>query len=281
MTSQTVVPSRLPPMSRPLLVVVLCLWVGACVPAEESNDRVLRFDPEKTVMGLIQDRGVLRVGVPDHCAFASTAGGGEPEGFVVELARLVADSLGVKAEFTVADSVELMTMVHVPADDPEAETDADLVFPLFPITERLVQRATMADPYWVGHSRKLVDRAGRVFTEGPDVWLLDAACRDGDVAIDGPESSTVGYGAVVRTGASTFATLVSQVVNEADAEGDWTKLYERWLADYFVEPASDKVPIMSVEDAAALWPADLGAPPAGQPLTVWRTRAGPARNDQG
>jgi len=268
-------------MSRAPAVILLCLLLGACVPPEESNDRVPRYDPEKTIMGQIQARGVLRVGVPDHCPFATASEGGEPEGFVVDLARLVADSLGVEAEFAVADSVELMEMVRVPADDPAAETAADIVFPLFPITERMVQRATVADPYWVGHSRRLVTPGGAVRAEGPDVWLMDAACRDGGAVIEGPEDSTVGYGAVVRTGASTFATLVSQVVNEADAEGDWTRFYERWLADYFAEPSSDKVPILSVEDAAALWPEGSGTPPAGGPITVWRTRAGPAPADHG
>jgi hypothetical protein len=240
---------------------------GACVPAEESNDRVLRYDPEKTIMGQIQERGVLRVGVQEHCPFSQPSDGG-PEGFVVDLARLVADSLGVEAEFAVADSVDLMSMVHVPEDEPDAETELDIAFPMFPITQNLIERATFADPYWVGHSRQLVDSQGQIVAEGPDVWLLDAACSADGLMIDGPSDSTVGYGAVVRTGASTFATLVSQVTNEADVEGDWTRSYERWLADYFAEPESDKVPILSVEDAAALWPTGLGDPPVGSPLRV-------------
>jgi hypothetical protein len=50
---------------------------------------------------------------------------------------------------------------------------------------------------------------------------------------------------------------VSQVFNEADAEGDWSRSYDEWMADYFVDPDPAGVPIMSVEDAAALYPAEL------------------------
>jgi len=244
--------------TAPLAAAVLLL--GACVPAEESNDRIVRYDPEKTLMGQIQERGSLRVGIPEHCPFAVSSSTGEPEGFVVDLAHLVAESFGVEAEFVTADSTSLMGMVYVPPDDPGATTEADIVFPLFPITENLVQRATVADPYWTGHSRELIGPDGTVVAEGPDVLLMDRACEEEGLVIDGPERSTVGYGPVVRTGATAFANLVSQVINEADAEGDWSASYERWLAELFERPDPDKVPILSVEDAAALWPAGLGVP---------------------
>jgi hypothetical protein len=47
------------------------------------------------------------------------------------------------------------------------------------------------------------------------------------------------------------------VFNEADAEGDWSRFYEQWLAQYFVDPDPEDIPIMSVENAAALYPSDL------------------------
>ncbi|MGH2756395.1 MAG: hypothetical protein ACRDI3_01240, partial [Actinomycetota bacterium] len=61
-------------MSRPLVAVLLCLLLSGCVPPEESNDRVLRYDPEKTVMGQIQARGVLRVGLPEGTEPGAPAG---------------------------------------------------------------------------------------------------------------------------------------------------------------------------------------------------------------
>lgn len=257
------------PLTAALLASTIVVGAG-CVPPEESNDRVVRYDPEKTIMGEIQQRGALRVGVTEHCPF-SISSSGRPEGFVIDLAERIAESLGVEAEYTAASSVELLGMVDPTDDDPDAETAVDVAFPLVPVTEQLVQRRTVADPYWTGHSRLLVGSDGEVLAEGPDVGLLEEACSTPGAKIDGPSNSTAGYGAVVRTGATAFGNIVSQVTNESDAEGDWTESYERWLAQYFETPESDKVPILSVEDAAALWPARQGTPP---------TRV-VARSDQG
>ena len=248
-------------MPRALAILFCAAFLTACVPAEESNDRIVRYQPGKTIMGSIQEARVLRVGLPE-AAPPWALEGPEPEGFLVDLAELVAASLGVEAEYSIAPSVELMEMVHVTdeelADDDGvlelADAEVDIAFPLFPISERLVLRRTISDPYWVGHARELVVN-NETITTGPDVVLAIEASRTAGAVIDGPQHSTEGYGAVVRTGASTFATLVSQVFNEADAEGDWERFYDEWLSDLFAD-AEPPIPIMSVEDAAALFPAE-------------------------
>jgi ABC-type amino acid transport substrate-binding protein len=214
-------------------------------------------------MGEIQARGVLRIGIPsDHPPFAIVDDGLAPEGFVVDIGTLIAEALGVEPEFVPAPSAELLELVEVDEDgQPVSPDPADLVFPMIPITEELVQTHTFTDPYWVGHTRQLEGPAvatSEVVAEiDRDVELLPVAYELPDVRITGPQHSTEGYGAAVRTGAVTFAALASQVINEADAEGDWSAFYRRWLAAYFVDPAPDDVPIMSVEDAAALYPSEL------------------------
>jgi ABC-type amino acid transport substrate-binding protein len=216
-------------------------------------------------MGEIQTRGVLRIALPEEHPPLAILDEGEPKGFLVDLAELIAASLGVEAEYVSAPSEELLDMVHPDPDDPEATTEVDVAFPIVPITEELVTTRTMSDPYWVGHTRQLTDlEAGGSFERlfpapesGPDLELLPVAYEIPGLFIDGPEDSTEGYGAAVRTGAVTFGALVSQVINEADAEGDWSAFYERWLAKYFADPAPDDVPIMTVEEAAALYPAGL------------------------
>lgn len=245
------------PYRRSLALAALIVLLGACVPPEESNDEIKRYDPETSLMGQIQARGVMRIGIPsDHPPWAIVEGDlEEPEGFVVDMGTLAAEALGVTAELIPAPNDELLALVELDVDDPEAETAADLVFPMIPITEELVRSNTFTDPYWVGHTRALSD-GSREVASGPDVELLARAFGT-DLEIVGEQQSTEGYGAAVRTGASTFATIVSQVFNEADAEGDWSRFYERWVAEYFAEPAPEDVPIMTVEDAAALYPADL------------------------
>lgn len=248
-------------MLRRLLLVVCALGLlASCVPPEESNDRIKRYDPEANIMGQIQQRGVMRIGVPSDYPPFAVVEGSSIEGFVIGLGILAAEALGVEPEFIPAPNSELLDMVYVDPKHPETETEADMVFPMVPITEELVQEWTFTDPYWVGHRRQLEgpgdDDASANFP-AYDVELLKIAYRNPHLKVTGEQHSTEGYGAAVRTGAATFATLVSQVFNEADAEGDWTRLYNEWLAEYFAEPEPDNVPIMTVEDAAALYPTDL------------------------
>lgn len=241
------------------LVCALALLVS-CVPPEESNDRVKRYDPEQNIMGVIQERGEMRIGVPsDYPPFAIVEGA-DIEGFLVELGTLAAEALGVEPRFIPAPSRVLLDMVYVDPENPQGETDADMVFPMVPITEELVKEWTFTDPYWVGHRRELEGTGDEEEIHNfpsYDVELLKIAYRNRHLKIADEEHSTEGYGAAVRTGAATFATIVSQVFNEADAEGDWTRFYNEWLARYFAEPEPENVPIMTVEDAAALYPTAL------------------------
>ena len=246
------------------IAIVLCaLALASCVPPEESNDRIKRYDPEDSIMGEIQGRGVLRIGIPsDYPPFAIVEDGADPEGFVVDMATLIADALGVDTEFIAAPSDDLLPLVEVDKDgEPAASEPADIVFPMVPITETLVQSHTFTDPYWIGHTRDIEGppepESELLSSPAPDVELLKIAYENPGVKITGEQQSTEGYGAAVRTGAVTFATLASQVINEADAEGDWSSSYEKWLAGYFADPAPDDVPIMTVEEAAALYPAEL------------------------
>ena len=256
----------------PRLLAITCALVllGACVPPEESNDKIKRYDPEENVMGQIQARGVMRIGIPtDRPPFAIVEPGEEPQGFLVDLGTLAAEALGVEPEFVPAPNEDLLDLVYgwsVPPTGPTVvggapectgeTSEADLVFPLVPITEELITTYTFTDPFWVGHTRSLVANVAEV-GRGPDVELLGRAYEDPRLKVGGEEQSTEGYGAASRCGTTTFGAVMSQVINEADAEGDWTRSYETWLADLFVDPAPDEVPIMTVEDAAALYPTEF------------------------
>lgn len=250
-------------MLKRTIVLVCAALLASCVPAEESNDRIKRYDPEDSIMGEIQTRGVLRIGIPsDYPPFAIVDEGSEPEGFVVDLGVLAAESLGVEAEFQPYPNAELLPLIEDDPKECDRDTVVDLVFPMNPITEDLVQNYTVTDPYWVGHSRELEgppasSREVIGSFPAPDVELLKFAYENPGLRVTGEQQSTEGYGAASRCGTTTFGALVSQVINEADAEGDWSAFYEEWLAPYFADPAPEDVPIMSVEDAAALYPSEL------------------------
>ena len=255
-----------PPMLAKVLALACALaLLGACVPPEESNDKVKRYDPEENVMGQIQARGVMRIGIPSNRPpFAIVEAGEEPRGFLVDLGTLAAEALGVDPEFVPVLNEDLLDLVYGwssppgggPAECTGETSEADLVFPMVPITEDMISTYTFTDPFWVGHTRSLLEDGTEVET-GPDVELLALAYHHAALKVGGEQQSTEGYGAASRCGTTTFGSVLSQVINEADAEGDWTASYETWLADLFVDPAPDEVPIMTVEDAAALYPAEL------------------------
>jgi ABC-type amino acid transport substrate-binding protein len=98
--------------------------------------------------------------------------------------------------------------------------------------------------------------AGRVdAVTADDVFLeylrsrLEATAGGRAPEIVGDDLSTVGYGAVVSTGAADLAAIVERVLVEAESDGTWAQIYSRWVG----APA-DEPPELSAEEAAALFP---------------------------
>jgi ABC-type amino acid transport substrate-binding protein len=95
-------------------------------------------------------------------------------------------------------------------------------------------------------------RRGRVDAVTADDVFLDYLAATGGAPgaeIVGDELTTSAYGAAVATGATSFATIVEDVLADAIAEGDWADIYTRWVG---VEPGGP--PELTAEEAAALYP---------------------------
>jgi glutamate transport system substrate-binding protein len=134
--------------------LVLSLALPACMPENPDDDTIPSFVPD-TVMGEIQEAGVLRIAVEDDRAPWSSFHFVGPEstatmsrGFTVEMGRLIADSLGVDAAFAVATADEMIDRIEDGA--------VDVAFPLVPLTEARMRANSYSDPYWIGHQRILV-----------------------------------------------------------------------------------------------------------------------------
>ena len=158
--------------------IALVVALGACVPPEPEEDLIRDFDPETTVMGAIQEAGLLRVGVAPNPALYREDNG-EPEGLAATLALEVAEKLGVEADFTVSSNDALLEEIG------EGGT-FDLVFPTTPVVETLLRTVGVSDPYLIAHQRILV-------AEGSDVTGVEdldgEVCTVGDIetlaAVDG------------------------------------------------------------------------------------------------
>lgn len=95
-------------------------------------------------------------------------------------------------------------------------------------------------------------RRGRVdAVTADDLFLEYLLGRDGapEGKIVGDQLTTSAYGAAVATGASSFGTIVEDVLADAIADGRWARIYERWVG---IEPGAP--PELTAEEAAALFP---------------------------
>ena len=124
-------------------------------------------------MGRVQQRGVLRIGIPDdpRPPFSFTPPGRGPQGFVIDLAAEVAAALDVETEFLPLAPDQLLAVRTL-----EGQA-LDLSFPMVPTTEVYVtekcERETdgttvtdfcrhVSDPFYVGHQRLLVRRGSGI-----------------------------------------------------------------------------------------------------------------------
>jgi ABC-type amino acid transport substrate-binding protein len=170
--------------------IALALSSAGCVPAEDENDRVPKFDPEENIMGEIQREGVLRIGIESEMPPWSSTATGAASGFNVDLGQLVADSLGVDAEFVPAERTELPALV--------ADGDVDIAFPLIPTTEDLLIEHGLTDPYFVAHQRLLV-REGAGISEVEDLTSKDVCSLANDETSADLAQLNPGIGEVVAT----------------------------------------------------------------------------------
>lgn len=151
-------------MRRPLTALLAGLaLLSACVPAESTEDLGKRWD-ETTVMGELQRRGSIRVGVSTDGPGALVGGsGGAASGdtalgpygaFTLDFARHLADTLGVELETVEVPHAQLQTGIET--------GDIDVAFPLQTITEASVRKQAFTDPLFVSHQRLLVPAGAEV-----------------------------------------------------------------------------------------------------------------------
>ncbi|HYI46589.1 MAG TPA: transporter substrate-binding domain-containing protein [Actinomycetota bacterium] len=280
-------------MRRLSVCLLAALAFASCIPPEPDDDLIVKYDPEETVMGEIQQRGELVVAVPPAEPFKS---------FTSSLGTVVGDALGVDTEIVPMEPPEILTA--------PGEGSADLAFPLITVTEKLVRRAgdryALMDPFYVAHQRLLVrtdspieqvedldgvvcqyaDEAtganvaqlnpqarpisppdpracsidvarGKVQALSAADWLAFPLLVKSARALElvGEDLTTEAYAPVVESGASAWVAFVEGVLAEADAEGDWLRFYAHSFTPHGGEETA--YPEMTIEEAAALFPVEV------------------------
>ena len=159
---------RLPLVS---LIGVLALS-AACVPPEPEVNLARSYD-ELTVMGEIQERGNIVIGIADDAyPLGYVDQNDQAQGFSAELGRRIAETLDVEARFITGTSQQLL--------DLPQEGQADIVFPAVAITEELVDKKyQFSDPYYISHQRLMVPTGGDGAVESIDELAGEAVCAMG------------------------------------------------------------------------------------------------------
>ncbi len=144
-------------MSRRLApLCILVVLLAGCVPPEPELDLSRPYD-EETVMGEIQGRGHIVIGIADDAyPLGYVDQNDEAQGFTADLGRYLAQTLGVEPRFITGSSAQLL---ELPQDG-----DADIVFPALTMTESVVRKHQFTDPYYVAHQRLLTRRGSDVQT---------------------------------------------------------------------------------------------------------------------
>lgn len=290
--------------TRIVFLCVLLLGGAACVPASSQTNKIVHYDPAKTKMGEIQQRGHIVVGIPDdYPPFGYVTPSGQASGFTAALGKLVGDALGVDVKYLARPSDRLFGIVD--------SGKADLVFPMIPITQQAAVDHPFTDPYYLAHQRLLVphgspvsavgDLTGKTVcsaidrgTElsltrldptisllrvpqatrcagplkshrvaaatGPDVALLALKARVPGSEIVGDELTTEGYGAAVSPCAPGLAQFATRVFASAKNDGQWARLYNRWVLAASGASAAPPAPTLTVIDAWDLFPPSGRAP---------------------
>jgi glutamate transport system substrate-binding protein len=144
------------------LALAACGGDGDSTTTEPSVADAPEFD-EGTTMAKIAEAGTLRVGTKfDQPGFGLKGLSGEPEGFDVEIAKIIAGALGISPE-----NIEYTETPSKVREQVIEDGDVDLVAATYTINDERKKLITFAGPYYVA-GQMLMVAADDDSVEGPD-----------------------------------------------------------------------------------------------------------------
>ena len=118
-----------------------------------------------STMAKIADAGKLRVGTKfDQPGFGLKGLSGQPEGFDVEVAKIIAGALGVKA-----DAIEYVEAPSKVREEVIEQDKVDLVAATYTINDKRKERITFAGPYYLAGQQLMVKTDNTAITKPEDL----------------------------------------------------------------------------------------------------------------
>jgi ABC-type amino acid transport substrate-binding protein len=84
----------------------------------------------------------------------------------------------------------------------------------------------------------------------------EAPCHSDQYSFTIGQLSTEGFSAVIAAGNTGWQDYIDNVFDDTKSEGRWSEYYDHWLRPYIGGPSEP--PDMTAEEAAALFPKDVG-----------------------
>ena len=216
------------------LTAALALTMTACGGGDDevaapSDDKAVEF-PAGSRMAEIQSAGKLTVGTKfDQPLFGLKGLSGKPEGFDVEIAKIIAAKLGVDA-----DKIEFVESVSKNREPFLEQKRVDMVVATYTINDK---------------RDKVVDFAGPYFEAGQDILVA----KGNPAGIDGPESLK-GKRTCSVSGSTPAETMVTKygLVEGADLKtvDVYTKCRDALKNGQFDAVTTDNVILAGYVDAA-------------------------------
>lgn len=149
--------------------------------------------PEGSTMARIAEEGTITIGTKfDQPLFGLQGPDGVPVGFDVEIGKLIADALGVEAEFVEAQSAQRETLIE--------NGSVDIVVATYTINDTRKEVVDFAGPYYIA-GQSLMVLQDNTDINGPDdlagkrVCSADGSTPAQNIADNYPEAELITYGA--------------------------------------------------------------------------------------
>ncbi|MEE6280276.1 glutamate ABC transporter substrate-binding protein [Georgenia sunbinii] len=149
--------------------------------------------PEGSTMARIVEEGTITIGTKfDQPLFGLQGPDGVPVGFDVEIGQLIADTLGVEAEFVEAQSAQRETLID--------NGSVDIVVATYTINDTRKEVVDFAGPYYIA-GQSLMVLQDNTDINGPDdlaghtVCSADGSTPAQNIIENYPEAELVTYGA--------------------------------------------------------------------------------------
>lgn len=221
------------------IAAVLTGVLATCSMAYAADDELAQ----------IQESGKLKVGVEGtYPPYTYHDDNGELTGFDVEVAKAIADKLGVEADFTESDwdsllagidSGRLDTVINAVSITPEREEKYDFAGPYFYITQQIVVAKDNDD---IVDMASLIESGRADFTTFNSVVFNEYLQQHPDanlkVAFVIPDVVDT-YAVPIKKGETALYDAVQNAIDELKEDGTLSKLSEDYFGTDFTQPQDE------------------------------------------